>query len=98
VLEANSANKFYDYLSSGLPVVINYQGWQAGYLDRYRCGLSSKMGDLDALLANVLHLADTPALRLEMGQNGRRLAEDCFDRVQIARGLMQLFETVLSPR
>ena len=45
VLEANSANKFYDYLATGLPVVLNYQGWQADYLDSWNCGLYSRMGD-----------------------------------------------------
>jgi glycosyltransferase involved in cell wall biosynthesis len=95
VLEANSANKFYDYLASGLPVVINYRGWQASYLRDRDCGLSSDMGDLEGLYANIIALADDPDRRQRMGQNGRRLAEDFFDRGRLQADLIKLFERVL---
>lgn len=97
VLEANSANKFYDYLASGLPVVINYQGWQARYLESYACGLSSDMGDLDGLVDNLLRLADDPQGRQEMGARGRQLAEEKFDRAQIAAAILDLMQSVLHP-
>lgn len=96
VLEANSANKFYDYLASGLPVVTNYEGWQAAYMREWNCGLSGPMGDDEALLANILRLADNPVLRQEMGQNGRKLVEEKFDRKQLALRLLELFEGVVS--
>jgi glycosyltransferase involved in cell wall biosynthesis len=95
VLEANSANKFYDYLSSGLPVVINYMGWQAGYLDRYNCGLYSEMGNSEAFLANILRLADDAGLRKRMGENGHKLAGEKFDRRQIAAELEREFRRIL---
>jgi glycosyltransferase involved in cell wall biosynthesis len=95
VLEANSANKFYDYLASGLPVVINYQGWQADYLNAYRCGLSGYMGDQQGFVDNILHLADDPDLRREMGKRGRKLAEDEFDRGKLALKLLDVFGEVL---
>lgn len=96
VLEANSANKFYDYLSSGLPVLINYEGWQASYLRDWNCGLYSPMGDLETLAGNVVRLLDDPGLRLEMGKNGRRLAEKCFDREQIANELLKKMMEIVS--
>ena len=92
VLEANSANKFYDYLASGLPVLINYRGWQARYLKEYECGLSSDQGDLDAWAKNLIKLADSPELRTQMARNGRKLAEQLFDRKQIAEDILQLME------
>lgn len=97
VLEANSANKFYDYLASGLPVLTNYEGWQAEYLRSYNCGLSSPMRDgYRALADNVEILLRNPDLRREMGRNGRRLAENVFDRERIARDLLTLFERILT--
>lgn len=96
VLEANSANKFYDYLASGLPVVINYQGWQAQYLSDHQCGLSAPQGDIAAFARNILHLADHPELRTTMGQNGCKLAETHFDRRKLADRLMDLFTQILS--
>ena len=96
VLEANSANKFYDYLASGLPVVLNYQGWQAEYLRNWACGLAAPMGDDEALLNNILRLADDPALRSSMGRNGRKLVEAKFDRKEIALRLLKRFAQVLA--
>lgn len=95
VLEANSANKFYDYLASGLPVLLNYQGWQAAYLRDWNCGLASAMGDLEALADNVQRLLNDPSLRAEMGNNGRRLAETHFDRSRIAADLLAEFTEIV---
>lgn len=90
VLEANSATKFFDYLASGLPVLLNYQGWQADYLERYQCGLSAPQGDPEQLLQQLLKMVDNPELRRQMGKNGRLLAEACFDRKQLADKMLQL--------
>jgi len=38
-LEANSANKFFDGLASGIPVAINHEGWQADLIRKYNVGL-----------------------------------------------------------
>lgn len=40
ILEDNSANKFFDALASGTPLVINYGGWQKDILERNNAGLS----------------------------------------------------------
>ena len=84
VLEANGATKFFDYLASGLPILLNYEGWQAAYLSRYACGLAAPQGDTEAYIRNLLRLADDPDLRRQMGINGRKLAEAHFDRERLA--------------
>lgn len=88
VLEANGATKFFDYLASGLPIVINYRGWQATYLKKYNCGLSSEQGDDMAFANNILQLAKDPDRRKRMGTNGRRLAEDLFSRPTLAARML----------
>jgi len=98
VLEANSANKFYDYLSSGLPVVNNYRGWQGAYLEKWNCGLACDQGDVAAFAANIEALADAPELRQEMGRNGRKLVEAHFDRRNLAARLLRTFEAVLDEK
>ncbi len=92
VLEANSANKFYDYHSAGLPVVINYGGWQAEFLREFKTGLSSDRGDDEDLAKQILSLAGDYQLRQTMGRNGRKVAEEQFDRRRIAMELMKKFE------
>ncbi|TAE61486.1 MAG: glycosyltransferase WbuB, partial [Bacteroidetes bacterium] len=80
VLEANAATKFYDYLAAGLPVLLNYEGWQAAYIEEYCCGLSSPQGDEAALAEAILRIVRESALRETFSRNGRRLAEEQFDR------------------
>ncbi|RMG16384.1 MAG: glycosyltransferase WbuB [Bacteroidetes bacterium] len=93
VLEANGATKFFDYLASGLPIVINYQGWQAHYLHAYQCGLSGQQGDTEAFARNILRLAEDPQLRQTFSQNGRKLAERMFDRSLIAQKTLAVMQS-----
>ena len=95
VLEANSATKFFDYLAQGLPVLINYEGWQAEYLRNWQCGLSSPMGDQAAFIQNLLYLADHPEIRQAMGKRGRELAAEKFDRKALAAKTLQILENAL---
>lgn len=88
VLEANGATKFMDYLACGLPIVLNYEGWQAEYLRKYSCGLAAPQGDIAAFTHNLIRLADDPTLRREMGKNGRKLAEQVFDRNKLATRML----------
>lgn len=90
VLEANGATKFMDYLACGLPVVLNYEGWQAEYLTKYSCGLATPQGDIAAFVNNLIRLADDPTLRREMGKNGRKLAEQVFDRNKLATRMLAI--------
>lgn len=84
-LESNSANKFFDYLASGLPVLLNYGGWQAEILRRHRCGISAKPGDVHDFAEKIIEMASNPEGLKIMGQNSRRLAVEEFDRERLAR-------------
>lgn len=88
LLETNSANKFYDYLAAGLPVCINYRGWQAEYLEKYNCGLSAPQGRTDLFCKNIERLISDASLRKKMSKNARCLALEKFDREEIARKLL----------
>ena len=96
VLEHNGATKYFDYLASGLPMVNNYKGWQADYLHEYDCGLTSEMGDEGAFADNILRLVDDSQLRSKFAVNGRRLAEEKFDRRKMAPKYIEVFEQVLA--
>lgn len=91
VLEANSANKFYDYLACGLPVVLNYEGWQAEFLKKHLCGLSAPIKHQKAFTETIATLIQNPNLRTSMGINARQAAIKYFDRKQIAQELLNLF-------
>ena len=84
VLEHNSANKFFDSLSAGKPIVLSYGGWQRELIEAAEAGLGCRQGDEEAFARNIQTLKDDPALRAKMGRNGRRLAETMFHRDLVA--------------
>lgn len=86
-MDTNSANKFFDFLATGLPVIINYCGWQKDALSSYDAGLSVDFSDPSTLADALIALRDDEIRRKEMGQAARRLAEDCFDRDKLVSRL-----------
>ncbi len=91
ILQANSANKFYDYLASGLAVLLNYEGWQADFLRKYHAGFPAPQGDNKSFVRNLLTLQNNTELLKKMSQNAGNLANKYFDRKQIARKTLDLF-------
>jgi glycosyltransferase involved in cell wall biosynthesis len=80
-----SPNKFFDYIAAGLPVLNNYPGWLAEMISAHECGFAVLPEDAEAF-ANALETAadDRPRL-LQMGENGRALARDQFDRKTLSK-------------
>ncbi len=75
-----SPNKFFDYIASGLPVVINYPGWMAQMISASNCGIVVPP-ERPALLAEALcELAKNSTFRSNLGINARALAEERFGR------------------
>ena len=38
-MEKNSANKFFDTLAAGKPIILNYGGWQQDFIEKYQIGI-----------------------------------------------------------
>jgi glycosyltransferase involved in cell wall biosynthesis len=93
-----SPNKFFDYLSAGLPVVNNYPGWLAEMIQQHRCGLAVPPGDPAALADALIRLAGEPRLRREYSLNARRLAETKFSRATMADKFVDWLEAVQQRR
>ena len=79
-----SPNKFFDYIASGLPVLINYPGWLAEMIEKHQCGFAVQPENPVAF-ADALEqaAADRSALKL-MGQRGLSLARAQFARQALA--------------
>lgn len=90
VLEHNSANKFFDALAAGKPVVLNYGGWQREVLEATGAGVGSAMGDDAAFTAQLRSLIRDAARREAMGGHARRLARERFDRDRAADDLERI--------
>lgn len=88
-----SPNKFFDYISSGLPVLNNYPGWLADMIQENNCGLAVPPNDPQAFANALVNLADNPTLRVEMGKNARQLAQSQFSREDLANKFVDFLET-----
>jgi len=75
-----SPNKFFDYISAGIPVINNYPGWLAEIIEKNQCGVAIAPGNPVALVEKLLDLASQPERCKKMGQAGRILAENSFSR------------------
>ena len=75
-----SPNKFFDYLSAGLPVLVNYPGWLAEVVAVDRCGFVVPPDDPEAFADALLSAADSRGDLTGMGQRARLCAESRFSR------------------
>ena len=86
-LEDNSANKFFDALANGVPVALNYGGWQADLVREYGAGIlmrQDRPAESAHRLATALRDEDgLAAMRVGAG----RLAADHFDRERLTTRL-----------
>jgi glycosyltransferase involved in cell wall biosynthesis len=90
-----SLNKFYDGLSAGKPVLLNYSGWQRDMLEENQAGFGCKLCDVDEFVKKVLYLNSHRKEVLEMGQNARRAAEEKFDRDKLAAQTLLVLESTV---
>jgi glycosyltransferase involved in cell wall biosynthesis len=86
-IDTNSANKFFDYLAAGLPVVINYGGWQSEVLKQHGAGFSVDPHSPADLARVLVELRDSPEGRAGMGVAARKLAEERYDRDKLVAEL-----------
>lgn len=79
-----SPNKFFDYIASGTPVLNNYPGWLAEIITRAQCGYAVPPENPVAFADALVHAADYPEARVQMGERARNLARAEFDRDDLA--------------
>ena len=91
-----SPNKFFDYLSIGLPIINNYPGWLADMINEHNCGIAVQPDDPDAFADALIYLSENPEERNEMGKNARKLALSDFNRTNLADQFVDFLENVVS--
>lgn len=79
-----SPNKFFDYISAGLPVLNNYPGWLAGLIAEHDCGYAVPPDDPAAFADALIGAAEDRHGLKRMGTNARQLAVDQFSRSLLA--------------
>jgi len=79
-----SPNKFFDYISAGLPVLNNYPGWLAQMITDHDCGFAVPPDDPNAFAEALITAAEDRSALMKKGVNARRLAEAEFSRTRLA--------------
>lgn len=80
-LWANSANKFFDTLAAGRPIIINYEGWQAELIRQENIGyvLPYDLKDFDQnACRQFADYASDDTLIAAQGSRARSIAEKCY--------------------
>ena len=79
-----SPNKFFDYLSAGLPVLNNYPGWLAELILKHKCGYAIEPDNPELFARTLIDAKNNrPKLKL-MGENAKALAKNNFDRCTLS--------------
>jgi glycosyltransferase involved in cell wall biosynthesis len=89
-----SPNKFFDYISAGLPVLNNYPGWLADMITKNNCGYAVPAQDAKFFADALIHAADHRDELKIKGQNARLLAAREFDRVKLSTQFVDWLEGV----
>ncbi|MNV46733.1 putative glycosyl transferase [compost metagenome] len=75
-----SPNKFFDYISAGLPVLNNYPGWLAELITNEQCGFAVPPENPQAFVDALEQAANHHKKLIEMGRNGQQVAREQFNR------------------
>ena len=89
-----SPNKFFDYLASGLPVLVNYPGWMADMVAAEGIGVTVPPQDPVAFADALLRLADDRTSAAQMGVRARTFAEREFLRTKLSQRFVTALENV----
>ncbi len=92
---ASIINKVADYASAGLPVINTQPDKEyRELLEEYKAGFNCNNGDIQDIAKSIEKLYEDESLRLEMGKNNRKLAEEKFDRNNTYPQIIELIKTV----
>ncbi len=87
-----SPNKFFDYLSSGLRVVVNHKGWVQNLVIENKCGYADGSYDASKFLKLLIDIKTDKNIQTKMARNSRKLAERSFDRKDLAKKFRSCIE------
>lgn len=88
------ANKLFEYLSAGMPVISSLRGENEKLIEAHQCGVTYRAGDAQDFQCKLISLLYAPEARRQMGQRGLDLFRTHFDASTVFDGLADHIETV----
>lgn len=95
-MEANSANKFFDALASGTPIVINHGGWQAEVIQRMGIGAVLSSTDIEAAARELTSLLRDQERLKRSSVAAAELARSDYSRDDLASRFIEVVESTLN--
>jgi glycosyltransferase involved in cell wall biosynthesis len=80
-----SPNKFFDYLSAGLPVFTNYPGWVADLIIENNCGFVCVPESPELFADKIVDIIKNKSSLKKMGQSAFSLAKTNFRRTDLSK-------------
>ena len=80
-----SPNKFFDYISLGLPVLINYPGWLANLIKSEKCGIFIPPENIEQFARELISISHDKSSLNSMSQNSKKLALKQFNRRNLSK-------------
>lgn len=91
----NLPTKTYEYMATGLPVIISRSKYVASLLAHYPFGISVDPESVDEIAGAIRYLLDHPEEACRMGENGRRAVKEQFNWGVEEKKLLALYEDIL---
>jgi hypothetical protein len=85
-------SKLYEAMASGRPVILVATGEAADIVREHQAGIAVEPGDKQGLADALRILRADAELRRDLGESGRRAAEQHFDRAKISERFMHELE------
>jgi colanic acid biosynthesis glycosyl transferase WcaI len=87
--------KIYDSMACEVPVIVSAIGEIQLIVENSGAGIATQPRNREQLREAILRLRADPALRAQLGHNGRRAVESCYSRQAQAQQLVQLLQEVV---
>lgn len=92
ILQNNSANKFFDYLAAGKPVILNYLGWQNDLLREHNAGKGFQYQDRENYYLYLKQLREDNEFYLKTSNNAKELAIEHYDSIELSKKLYRILK------
>lgn len=93
-LWANSANKFFDTLAAGKPILINHEGWQANMIRSKNVGYVLPFEITDAVAQEFVTYSQNDLLTAQQGEQSLKLAKEKYSLEKATESYLRVFEKI----
>ena len=90
----NSANKFFDTLAAGKPILINHKGWQAELIESKNCGYVLPACITHKDVSKFVDYIHNEELLTEHGQNAKKVAVEQFSLEVATKNYMKVINNI----